>query len=246
MLELQSPAADSRLPRYQQLRDAFLALIANGVWRPDVALPPEDQLAERYGVAVGTVRKAIDGLVAGGQLERQQGRGTFVRRGYFSTTLARFFRMVTPEGLPIQPKSEMKSIVEEPASAHVAARLRLDGGAPVIAMRRLRLVGEKPILAEEIWVSGAIFAPLLAIRPTDFGDLLYPLYERACGVVISHARETIRFGHAPRSVRDFLTDRDEATVAIIERTAFGFDQNPLEFRLSYGPAEQFSYTIDIR
>src|SRR6516165_11607891 len=61
--------ADDRLPRYQRLRDELVALIAARHWRPGEAIPTEQALAKRYEVAVGTVRKAVDLLVAEGLLE---------------------------------------------------------------------------------------------------------------------------------------------------------------------------------
>lgn len=44
-------------------------------------IPPEPELAAWMGVSRGTVRKAIDTLVAEGLLVREQGRGTFVEPG---------------------------------------------------------------------------------------------------------------------------------------------------------------------
>ena len=67
--------ADDRLPRYQRLRDEMVALVAARHWRPGEAIPTEQALAKSYDVAVGTVRKAVDLLVAEGLLERFQGRG---------------------------------------------------------------------------------------------------------------------------------------------------------------------------
>ena len=82
---------DERLPLYQRLRDEMLEKITLGEWHPDEAIPPESELTRTYGVAVGTVRKAVETLVAEGLLERNQGRGTFVRRPSFDASLFRFF-----------------------------------------------------------------------------------------------------------------------------------------------------------
>ena len=83
---------DERLPRYQRLRDEIAEKIARHVWRPGDALPTEADLAASHNIAVGTVRKAIDALAADELVERQQGRGTFVRRPQFDASLFRFFR----------------------------------------------------------------------------------------------------------------------------------------------------------
>lgn len=57
---------DDRLPRYQRLRDDLAARINRQEWRPGESIPSEAELSATYGVAVGTVRKAIDQLVADG------------------------------------------------------------------------------------------------------------------------------------------------------------------------------------
>ena len=89
---MKSIPRDDRLPRYQRLRDDLAARIVSNEWRPGDPIPSEAELGAHYGVAIGTVRKAIDQLVADAVLERQQGRGTFVRRARFNSSLFRFFR----------------------------------------------------------------------------------------------------------------------------------------------------------
>jgi GntR family transcriptional regulator len=88
-------AHDERLPLYQRLRDDLLRRIAEGEWSPGDAIPTEAELTHTYELATGTVRKAIDMLVAEGVLTRSQGKGTYVRRPNFNTSLFRFFRFKT-------------------------------------------------------------------------------------------------------------------------------------------------------
>ncbi|MFP3561910.1 GntR family transcriptional regulator, partial [Paraburkholderia sp. SIMBA_049] len=77
---------------YHQLRDDLLSRIAAGEWTPTQAIATEAELGQFYNVSTGTVRKAIDLLVADGVLTRSQGRGTFIRRPRFDSSLFRFFR----------------------------------------------------------------------------------------------------------------------------------------------------------
>lgn len=83
-------SSDERLPLYQRLRDSLAEQIANNRWRPGEAIPTEAALSAEYGLSTGTVRKAIDLLVSDNILERQQGRGTFIRRAQFQSSLFRF------------------------------------------------------------------------------------------------------------------------------------------------------------
>uniref|UniRef100_A0A0S4TWP2 Alkanesulfonate metabolism utilization regulator n=1 Tax=Ralstonia solanacearum TaxID=305 RepID=A0A0S4TWP2_RALSL len=139
--------ADLRLPRYQQLRDDLAAQVARQQWRPGDAIPTEAELAKLYNVAVGTVRKAIDVLVAEGLLERFQGRGTFVRRASFASSLFRFFhffRFQNERGERRIPESRIlkRDVLDAPSAP--AAGLQIETGAPVIRQTRLRLLDGAP------------------------------------------------------------------------------------------------------
>src|SRR5579875_524683 len=117
---------DERLPLYQRLRDDIASKIAHQVWRPGDLIPTEAELASRHGVAVGTVRKAIDVLVGDGLLDRQQGRGTFVRRRELDSPLFRFFRYAGGNGSKA-PGSRLlrREVIEHPpAAAGEALHLR--------------------------------------------------------------------------------------------------------------------------
>jgi len=241
-----SRGPDMRLPLYRRVHDALAADIAARALRPGEALPGEETLAARYGVALGTMRKAIEGLVAEGRLERQHGRGTFVRRADFGNALFRFFRFTDTSGAPLRPTARLLSRKAARADAGMAAHLGLAPGAPTIELFRLRLVGSEKILAERIAVCGKRFAPLLTLVPDQFGDLLYPLYESACGEIIARAREHLSFGTAAAPIAKALGLPRNAPVAVVARTAFGHDGRPLEYRRSFGPAERFSYTVEIK
>jgi GntR family transcriptional regulator len=103
------------------------------------------------------VRKAIDALVSEGILERQQGRGTFIRRAQFQSSLFRFFRFQTVSGERQVPESRILSIEPVAAPSAVAQALGLPADAPVIRIVRVRLLDVKPVLAEEIWLPASGF-----------------------------------------------------------------------------------------
>lgn len=241
-----SPAPDGRLPLYHQLKDRFTRNIREGRWQPDQPIPSEQQLAQEHGVALGTVRRAIDELVTEGLVVRRQGSGTFVRRAAFGSALFRFFRHTDASGQVLHPRGEMRSVRTLAAGARVAARLGLAKDDPVLRLERVRWVNREPILFEEIFVDAKRFSALAGLPLAQFGDLLYPLYEKLCGVRVFRATETIRFGEAGTKVASHLRCPVGEAVAIIERTATGVDGGVLEWRLSYGLASRFSYSIELR
>jgi GntR family transcriptional regulator len=237
---------DPRLPIYLRLQDELSGRIASQEWRAGEAIPSESELSGRYRVSVGTLRKALDLLVAEGQLERIQGKGTFVRRPRFDSSLFRFFRFQNQAGVRRIPKGRVLGVeVISPPQA-VASRLNLAAGAQAIHLDRLRLMDAVPLLVESIWLPQDRFAALAELRPEQFGDLLYPLYEERCGQTVASAEETLTAEAVSPDHAHLLGIQPGAPVMVIERLAFGYDHQPLEWRRSRGPADQFLYTATIR
>jgi GntR family transcriptional regulator len=236
---------DERLPLYQRLREEMLAKIAAGEWTPGAPIPTEAELTRQYGVAIGTVRKAVDTLVSEGLLLRSQGRGTFVRRPNFDASLARFFRQVDASGGREIPASRILAKALQTPSQPVASALELQDGEQVIHMERLRMVEGRTLFHEDIWLPAQRFGALLEIDSERFGELLYPFYEKQCGQCIASAKETLTVGAADHAMAQSLSIEEGAPMVIIERTALGYDRRPLEYRLSCAAADGFRYQIDI-
>ncbi|UZE47996.1 GntR family transcriptional regulator [Rhodopseudomonas sp. P2A-2r] len=238
--------SDQRLPLYQQLRDAFATAISNGEWRAGEAIPSESELSRLHSVAIGTVRKAIDQLVAEGVLDRRQGRGTFVKRTRFNASMFRFFRFQSEAGERRIPESRIlrREVLQAPSA--VASALRIGPNDEVIHLSRLRLIDGTPLLAEDIWLPRARFEKLLGLAEADFGDLLYPLYEECCGEVVTTAEETLTVETADPLKARLLQLQPDAPLIVIERLAFDLTHRPLEWRRSRGAANKFRYHIEIR
>ncbi|WFU43978.1 GntR family transcriptional regulator [Bradyrhizobium sp. CB82] len=243
---MNSAPLDDRLPRYQRLRDDLAARINRNEWRPGEPIPSESELAAHYGVAIGTVRKAIDQLVSDAVLERQQGRGTFVRRARFNSSLFRFFRFQSESGERRVPQSRILRRKCVPATSAVASALRIPVGEPVISLSRLRLIDDVPLLAEEIWLQKSRFAAILDLDPSEFGDLLYPLYEERCGEVVVSAEEILTVETASEMQARLLRLGAHAPLIVIERLALDLERRPIEWRRSRGPANRFRYHAEIR
>lgn len=66
------------VPRYERIKQHILDRIASGKWGPDVQVPTEHELAERFEVSRMTVNRAVRELTDEGFLFRIAGVGTFV------------------------------------------------------------------------------------------------------------------------------------------------------------------------
>lgn len=142
-------------PLYQQVRKEVLAAIRNGEWQADETLPSENDLARRFGVSQGTVRKALDVLVVEDVLYRRQGVGTFVAGVRDDLLCSRF---VPPSGVDARVATvEFVSCLRINAGEILADMLGLRRGAALWQIRRLLRVEGAVIGIEEILLPELVF-----------------------------------------------------------------------------------------
>src|SRR6476620_3031810 len=96
--DAQVPATPAFSPLYQQIKGLILQSLEAGEWKPGEAIPSEMDLAARFRVSQGTVRKAIDELAAENLLLRRQGKGTFVATHAEQQVQYRFLKLVPDDG----------------------------------------------------------------------------------------------------------------------------------------------------
>lgn len=241
---------DNRLPLYVRLRDVLTRRITSGEWSPDAAIPAENILATAYGVSLGTMRKALQHLVDQGLLERRQGSGTYVRRARFDRSLFRFFRFGSSGAAGNDtngaiPSSRILHREVTPAGSLPEATLGLAPDDLVIRLRRLRLWGDQPFLAEDLAVPYRRMKALMDIPLDQFGPLLYPLYESLCGQIVMRAREELTVVLADQVAGRLLRCATGTAMVEICRTAFVHDGTPIEWRRSHGRAGEFHYITEI-
>lgn len=237
---------DHRLPLYQRLADSLREDLRAGRWRPGDRVPSENELAVDTGLAAGTVRQALAKLVDEGLLERRHGKGTFVRRPSFDQSLFRFFRFRSIDGTKPVPVSRIRACAIAIPSRYVREKLQMKEEGRAITIRRLRIIDDQPVLSEEIWLPEDRFSALMDLDLREAGDLLYPIYDTECGQIVASAEEVLTVGTADDDVQESLGLEAAAPVIVIERLARSYDGTPLEWRRSWGRAEQFSYHTEIR
>src|SRR5690349_2911838 len=82
------------------LRRGIRQSLQSGEWKPGELMPSEVELAVRFKVSQGTVRKAIDELAAENLVVRRQGKGTFVATHHEERAHFRFLKLMPDEGAP--------------------------------------------------------------------------------------------------------------------------------------------------
>lgn len=128
----------------------------------------------------------------------------------------------------------------------MAAALKREAGTPAIRFSRLRLIDDRPLVLEDIWLPHDRFEALRAIDPREIGDLLYPLYEEHGGAMVASAQETLSAEAVAAKNDRPLGLAAGAAVIVIERVALSADRQPLEWRQSRGPGSEFRDQVEIR
>ncbi|MCQ4159014.1 GntR family transcriptional regulator [Roseomonas sp. GC11] len=236
-------AEDPRLPLHARLRDALARRLAAGEWPPGTALPAESRLAQDYGVALQTMRRALSHLEQEGLVERRQGRGTFSRQAPAAASLLRFFllRHAGEAKGPILPESRILSARQEGLPPEAAARLGRPAGAPALRLERLRAWGGETLLAETIHLPLPEAAPLLALPPEGYGALLYPLLQARCGLLVARVEDEVSVGRADAATALALGLQAGEAVILADRTAFDAAGRAVEHRIARGRADRFRY-----
>lgn len=236
---------EDRRPLYRRLRDQIAQEIVRNRWGPGHQLPTEADFITKYEVSAGTIKKALDILETDGLIERIQGSGTFVRRPDWSNIQTHSIRYFGSAGDLRPLRSRIFEREALPGPPEVTSVLQLEPHARVIRLRRLRSHDALPVLTEEIWLGEEQFALLLTTPDTD-QPLLYPLYERLCGVAVARAKESITIEAAGPPDAEMLGIAEGRPMVVISRVAFGYDDRPVEWRRSRGPASDFHYETEIR
>ena len=119
--------------------------LTRGVWKPGFAIPAERRLSQTFGISMGTLRKAIDELVAENILIRQQGRGTFVATHDRERELYYFLHVVPQRGARQYPDVQLESFARGKADRPMAEGLAIESGdagvshsQPASPRRRIR------------------------------------------------------------------------------------------------------------
>jgi GntR family transcriptional regulator len=217
-------------PLYQQIKSLITQSLMAGEWGPGESIPSEIELANRFNVSQGTVRKAINELADQNLLIRQQGKGTFVashaeeRRKYY-------FTRITPDsGEDVYPTPELLECRRAKADILTARLLDLAAGASIfIVRRRFRIAGEL-VEFEEVRVPAALFRGLSHALIQHHECKLYSMYESQFGVRIIEVRERIKAVAASVEEGQLLEVAAGAPLLRVDRVAFTFDQKPVETR----------------
>lgn len=217
-------------PLYRQIKDLLIGSLEQGEWKPGESIPSEVELAARFQVSQGTVRKAIDELAAENLLVRRQGKGTFVATHHEARAQYRFLRIVPDRGEAAPATSRFVDCRRVRAPAETARALGLRTGDPTIFLRRLLDFDGRPVVLDDIWLPGALFKGLSAQRVANYSGPLYGLFETEFGIRMIRADERIRAIAADADAGKLLEVATGTPLLLVDRVSFTYGERPVEVR----------------
>ena len=235
-------------PLYQQIKTLILRSLQAGEWKPGEPIPSEVELAARFRVSQGTMRKAIDELSAENLLVRRQGKGTFVATHAEHHVRYRFLKLMPDSGDRDAEGPASRTILEckrVRASAEVARALALRTGDAVLQVRRVLAFGGVPTILEDFWLPGNTFKGLTAEQMANFQGPTYALFELEFGVRMVRAEEKIRAVAADAQQAALLALASDAPLLSVERLSFTYNDVPMELRRGLYRTDTHHYRNDL-
>ncbi len=217
-------------PLYRQIKALLTRSLQGGEWRPGEVIPSEVELAGRFKVSQGTVRKAIDALADENLLVRRQGKGTFVATHTEEQVQFRFLRLMPDDGEVGGMARRFIDCRRLRAPAEVARALALKAGDAAVQVRRVLSFRGKPVVLDDIWLPGPAFKGLTAERLADYKGPMYGLFESEFGVRMIRAEEKLRAVAADADAAALLTLPLGAPLLSVERLSFTYGDRPVELR----------------
>jgi DNA-binding GntR family transcriptional regulator len=228
------------MSRYERIAAALRDGILAGRYAPGERLPRQRDLARAWQTTLPTVRQALEQLQRDGLLRVEHGVGTFVAdldRAYDPFAVASFTEALRERGLDV----ETRLLSFDPrARSDDAAKSLGTNGEGLVALARLRLVDERPIVYQVSYAAGRQRAHLAAY---DGAVSLYAWLRQRAGLVAGAYCEWVGAEAAPSAVAAALGLRAGEPILVARRTTATIDGQPFLYDEAYLPTGRVALTI---
>lgn len=218
--------------------------LRDGTLSPGDRVPSEHELTQELNVSGITVKRALNELQQEGVIQRLQGRGSFIARPQkLVLGLERLYSLTSAaqaSGLALV--SRTLQLQELMATANIAQKLKIEVGAPIAKLVRLRVLDEEPLAVDTSYLPMHLFPDLMEV---DFNTV--SLYD----FMGQHHLEPIR---ARESLEPVLTNAFEAKALnvgegspamLIERLAYSAGDVCVEFNKGIIRGDRCRFSVDM-
>ncbi len=230
-------------PLYLQLQRRIVEAMQDGRLAPGNSLPAERDIAAMTGLSRVTVRKAVEGLVASGQLVQKRGSGTFVaarveRLEQALSLLTSFTEDMARRGKSVE-SVWLSRAIHSPSPEEVMA-LGLGAGDRVARLERVRRSDGVPLAIERASLSAQVLP-----HPEQVEASLYALLE-TMGNRPVRAVQRISAANLGARDADLLGVVPGAAGLKIERIGYLPSGRVVEFTRSLYRGDAYDFAVELK
>lgn len=226
-------------PKYVVLREAIIAAIEDGYWKSGDRLPAEAELTRLTPYSLGTVQRAIQGLVADRIVIRKQRRGTFVATGQRRIGGPWLFRFLTKDGSQFAPMFT-KVIARKKVKGCGTWGYWLTRGRPhkkILEIDRLVTVNGDFTFFNRYYVDPGSFpvfmsVPARELDGANFAGLIQETYK----LPITHIAHTVQCSPLPEIARRVLALPRKCYGLVVEIATSVGQSHPVSYQQLFVPA----------
>lgn len=230
-------------PKYQLIYQHYVKKIESGELKDGERLPTEEELCLLFDASRTTVRNALKELAYRGYIVKKHSRGSFVRSGEASMSLDSlqgFTDEMARRGL--KTSSRLLQAGMESADMLVAARLNIAEHSKVFVIQRLRMVEDKPMAIEKVYLP---FYRCPDLLDHDLTGSLYSTLEKEYGLRPQQANQALEAALAGEPEAELLGIAPKAPVLRIDRTTYLADASPLEYCNSIYRGDKYKFYVTL-
>ena len=235
------------LTAYEEVKQKITEDLVRGRYPMGQALPAEKDLSKELDVSIGTLRKAVDELVAEGIVVRRQGRGTYVAEHDLKRLLYYFFHVVKHDvDKKANPRVELVSLNTAVATKEEASKLNIKEGAPVWRLVNCLYLEERCVMIDQITLDKKRFKNFTRAEFINREGSIYQLYQMKYGQTVVRSSERLRASLVSKQHAEWLDIKPNSPVLVIRRVALGIQDDPIEWRISTLNTNQYEYFSELQ
>ena len=235
------------LTAYEEVKQKITEDLVRGRYPMGQALPAEKDLSKELDVSIGTLRKAVDELVAEGIVVRRQGRGTYVAEHDLKRLLYYFFHVVKHDvDKKANPRVDLVSLNTAVATKEEASKLNIKEGAPVWRLVNCLYLEERCVMIDQITLDKKRFKNLNRAEFINREGSIYQLYQMKYGQTVVRSSERLRASLVSKQHAEWLDIKPNSPVLVIRRVALGIQDDPIEWRISTLNTNQYEYFSELQ
>lgn len=234
------------IPKYLQISAWLKELLQTGRYKEGEKLPSEIELSRLCEVNRNTLRQAISELTAVGLLRKEKGKGTFVSLSkpvalkHKLKRISSFRDDLNEIGIEENTILLKKGI--ENAPDHVTKALILGEKSKVIAVCRLRMGDDIPLIYEESYLPGEMFNGILGM---DLTGSMYKILSERFDIILARSEQTIRAVNLNVQIAK-LFDLPKNTAGLyMESVTYNENNIPVEVLCSYYRGDKYVFEVEL-